>query len=104
MLLLSPDRGGGGTININLSACNSYSPTPWDVKSSYVISVKYLLHFALLHFTSKSCYISSQKGVTFRVKKLLHFASKVVTFWVDVTFRVNCFILRRNKRLILHQC
>ena len=27
-----------------------------------------------------------QKVVTFRVKKLLHFASKVVTFRVNVTF------------------
>ena len=35
--------------------------------------------------------------VTFRVKKLLHFASKVVTFRVNVAFCVNCNILRRNK-------
>ena len=43
-----------------------------------------------------------QKVVTFRVKKLLHFASKVVTFRVNVTFPVNvtfcvnCYILWRN--------
>ena len=37
-----------------------------------------------------------QKSATFRVKKLLHFASKVVTFRVNVTFCVNCYILRRN--------
>ena len=62
--------------------------------------VKKLLHFALLHFASKSCYILSQ-NVTFRVKKLLHFASNVVTFRVDVTVCVKscyisgCYILRQ---------
>ena len=42
------------------------------------------------------CYILRQKVVTFRFKKLLLFASKVVTFRVDVTLCVNCYILRRN--------
>ena len=38
-----------------------------------------------------------QKVVTFRVKELLHFASKVFTiFRVNVTFCVNCYILRHN--------
>ena len=51
--------------------------------------VKKLLHFAvtfrvkkLLHFALRSCYILRQKLLHFR---LLHFASKAVTFWV-VTF------------------
>ena len=59
----------------------------------YVCMVKTLLHFPLLHSASKSCYILSQEIVTFRVKKLLHFASKVVTFRVDVTVCVqSCYI------------
>ena len=62
--------------------------------------VKKLLHFALLHFVSKSCYNLSQKVVTFRVKKLLHFASKVVTFRVDVTFCINCYILQCNSTIL----
>ena len=42
-----------------------------------------------------------QKVVTFCAKLLhfglmLHVASKVVTFRVNVTFCVNCYILRRN--------
>ena len=59
--------------------------------------------FCLLHFALKNCFILRQKVVTFRVKKLLHFglmlhfASKVVTFRVNVTFCVNCYILRRNR-------
>ena len=61
-----------------MSTCNFYSPTPWDVKTSYVISAKNLLHFALLHFASKRCYILTQKVVTFRIKKLLHFASVAI--------------------------
>ena len=62
--------------------------------------VKKLLHFALLHFASKSCYILSHKVVTFRVKMLLQFPSKVVTFRVDVTFCVSCYILRRNMHFL----
>ena len=49
--------------------------------------------FYLLHFT---CFILCQKVGTFRVKKLLRFASKVVTFRVNVTFRVkSCYISRQ---------
>ena len=59
---------------------------------SYFKAVTFcLLHFALkilFHFASKSCYILRQK--------LLHFASKAVSFRVNVTFCVNCYILRRN--------
>ena len=58
-----------------------------------------LLHFALkilFHFASKSCYILRQKLLHFGL--MLHFASKVVTFRVNVTFCVNCYILRRNTR------
>ena len=55
--------------------------------------VKKLLHFALLHFASKSCYILSQKVVTFRVKKLLQFPSKVVTFRVVTFCFKSCYIL-----------
>ena len=51
--------------------------------------------------TSK--FVSYFKAVTFRVKnvsfcakKLLEFGSKVVTFRVNVTFCVNCYILRHN--------
>ena len=85
-------RRSEGISNNNLSVCDFYSPTHWDVKSSCIISVKKLLHFALLNFASKSCHILSQKVVTFRVKKLLHFVLKFVTFRVDVTICVNCYI------------
>ena len=70
-------NGSEDTINNHLLACNFYSPTPWDVKSSYITSVKNLLHFALLHFVSKSCYILRQKLLHFML--MLHFAS-IVTF------------------------
>ena len=53
------------------------------VKNIVSFCVKKLLHFAL-----KSCYILRQK--------LLHFASKAVTFRVNVTFCVNCYILWCN--------
>ena len=59
------------------------------VKKFVTFYVENLLHFAL-----KSCYILRQKLLHFAV--LLHFALKVVTFRVDVTFCVNCYILRRN--------
>ena len=58
-----------GIINNNLSVCDFYSPTHWDVKSSCIISVKKLLHFALLNFASFCV-------AKFRVKKLSHFESK----------------------------
>ena len=63
-------------------SCNILLVT-FRVKNIVTFCVKKLLHFAL-----KSCYILRQK--------LLHFASKVVTFHVNVTFYVNCYILRRN--------
>ena len=44
---------------------------------------------------STSIYILRQKLLHFGL--MLHFASKVVTFRVNVTFCVNCYILRRNK-------
>ena len=44
-----------------------------------------------LFFPLKNCYILQLKFVTFRVKKLLHFALKVVT--VRITFS-DCNILR----------
>ena len=62
---------------------------------SYFKAVRFcLLHFALkilFHFASISCYILCQK--------LLHFGSKVVTFCINVTFCVNCYILRHNNCL-----
>ena len=65
---------------------------------SYFKAVTFcLLHFALkilFHFASKSCYISRQKLLHFGL--MLHFAPKAVTFRVNVTFCVNCYILRRN--------
>ena len=48
----------------------------------------------LLHFALKSCYILCQKLLHFGLR--LHFSSKVVTFCVNITFCVNCYILRRN--------
>ena len=45
-------------------------------------------------FHVKSCYILRQKLLHFEL--MLHFTSKVVTFRVNVTFCVNCYILRRN--------
>ena len=60
------------------------------VKNIVSFCVKKLLHFAL-----RSCYILRQKLLHFRL--VLHFASKVVTFRVNVTFCVNCYILRRNR-------
>ena len=60
------------------------------VKNIVSFCVKKLLHFAL-----KSYYISRQKLLYFGL--MLHFASKVVTFRVDATFYVNCYILRRNR-------
>ena len=60
------------------------------VKNIVSFCVKKLLHFAL-----KRCYILRQKLLHFGL--MLHFASKVVTFRVNVTFCVNCYILRRNK-------
>ena len=60
------------------------------VKNIVSFCVKKLLHFAL-----KSCYILRQKLLHFGL--MLHFASKVVTFRVNVTFCVNCYILRRNR-------
>ena len=59
------------------------------VKNIVSFCVKKLLHFAL-----KSCYILRPKLLHFGL--MLHFASKVVTFRVNVTFCVNCYILRRN--------
>ena len=59
------------------------------VKNIVSFCVKKLLHFAL-----KSCYILRQKLLHFGL--MLHFASKVVTFRVNVTFCVNCYILWRN--------
>ena len=59
------------------------------VKNIVSFCVKKLLHFAL-----KSCYILRQKLLHFGL--MLHFASKVVTFGVNETFCVNCYILRRN--------
>ena len=61
------------------------------VKNIVSFCVKKLLHFAL-----KSCYILRQKLLHFGL--MLHFASKDVTFRVNVTFCVNCYILRRNRR------
>ena len=60
------------------------------VKNVVSFCVKKLLHFAL-----KSCHILRQKLLHFGL--MLHFASKVVTFRVNVTFCINCYILRRNK-------
>ena len=60
------------------------------VKNIVSFCVKKLLHFAL-----KSCYILRQKLLHFGL--MLHFASKLVTFRVNVTFCVNCYILRRNR-------
>ena len=59
------------------------------VKKFVTFCVENLLHFAL-----KSCYILRQKLLYFAL--LLHFALKVVTFRVDVTFCVDCYILRGN--------
>ena len=59
------------------------------VKNIVSFCVKKLLHFAL-----KSCYILRQKLLHFGL--MLHFASNVVTFRVNVTFCVNCYILRGN--------
>ena len=60
------------------------------VKNIVSFCVKKLLHFAL-----KSCYILRQKLLHFGL--MLHLASKVVTFRVNVTFCINCYILRSNK-------
>ena len=58
----------------------------------YNFSYKFVT-FCVIHLVSKNCYILSEKAVTFRVKKLLHFAAKVVTFRVDVTFCIkSCYI------------
>ena len=73
--------------------CNILLVT-FRVKNIVSFCVKKLLHFAL-----KSCYILRQK--LFHFGLMLHFASKVVTFRVNVTFCVNCYILRRNK---CHAC
>ena len=59
------------------------------VKKIVLFCVKTLLHFAL-----RSCYILRQKLLHFGL--MLHFASKVVSFRVNVTFCVNCSILQRN--------
>ena len=70
---------------------------------SYFKAVTFcLLHFELkilFHFPLKSCYILRQKLLHFGL--MLHFASKVVTFRVNVTFCVNCYILRRNRMKII---
>ena len=50
--------------------------------------------FSLLHFALKSCYILRQKLLHFGL--MLRFASKVVICRVNVTFCLNCYILRRN--------
>ena len=63
----------------------------FPVKNIVSFCVKKLLHFAL-----KSCYILRPKLLHFGL--MLHFASKVVTFRVNVTFCVNCYILQRNIR------
>ena len=60
------------------------------IKNIVSFCVKKLLHFAL-----KSCYILRQK--LFHFGLMFHFESKVVTFRVNVTFCVNCNILRRSK-------
>ena len=52
--------------------------------------------FCLLHFALKSCPILRQKLLHFGL--MLHFASKVVIFRVNVTFSVTCYILRRNRK------
>ena len=48
-----------------------------------------LLHFALLHFALTTL-------LHFALKELLHIASKVVTFWVNVTF---CGVTRLTSRI-----
>ena len=73
--------------------CNILLVT-FRVKNIVSFCVKKLLHFAL-----KSCYILRQKLLHFGL--MLHFASKVVTFRVNVTFCVNCYNLRRNTGLLL---
>ena len=61
------------------------------VKNIVSFCVKKLLHLAL-----KNCYILRQKLLHFGL--MLHFASEVVLFRVNVTFSVNCYILRRNRK------
>ena len=68
--------------------CNILLVT-FGVKNIVSFFIKKLLHFAL-----KSCYILRQKLSHFWL--MLHFVSKVVTIRVNVTFCVNCYILRRN--------
>ena len=67
-----------------------FKAVTFRVKNIVSFCVKKLLHFAL-----KSCYILRQKLLHFGL--MLHFASKLVTFRVNVTFCVNCYILRRNR-------
>ena len=68
--------------------CNILLVT-FRVKNIVSFCVKKLSHFAL-----KSCNILSQKLLHFWL--MLHFASKVVIFCVNVTSCVNCYILRRK--------
>ena len=70
-----------------------------DVITSVTFRVKNVVSFCvkkLLHFALKSCHILRQKLLHFGL--MLHFASKVVLFRVNVTFSVNCYILRRNRK------
>ena len=74
-----------------------------DVITSVTFRVKNVVSFCvkkLLHFALKSCHILRQKLLHFGL--MLHFASKVVLFRVNVTFSVNCYILRRNRDVKNH--
>ena len=62
----------------------------------YCILRQNLLHFELGSFrVTLVYYILRQK--LFHFGLLLHFASKVITFWVTITFCANYYILWRNK-------
>ena len=64
---------------------------------SKFLSYLRLLHFALSDFALKMFHFGSKiELVIFRVKTLLHFGSKVVTFSVNITLCVKrCYMLRQ---------
>ena len=47
-------------------------------------------------------YILRQIYYILRYFSLLHFASKVITFWVTITFCVNYYILWRNNPQLVY--
>ena len=83
----------------------------WEKKKKTKVITYYILgqmyyilrYFGFLHFASKVITFWVIEVITYILRRkllhfglLLHFASKVITFCVTITFWVNCYILWRS--------